>query len=101
MANTIGAGLLDVKSKPNRTVSAVKRVSRGRKGQVNVYRWALASLSRGHDEIYALGDADTATTRLQAGADPNLKDKKGKTTLAGASGYPYLHAALEKAGARQ
>jgi ankyrin repeat protein len=47
------------------------------------------------------GDADTANALLQAGADPNLKDKQGKTALTQASGYPYLRAALEKAGAKQ
>jgi ankyrin repeat protein len=47
------------------------------------------------------GDADTATTLLQAGADPSLKDKKGRTALAQAIEYPYLRAALEKAGAKQ
>ena len=47
------------------------------------------------------GDADTATALLQAGADPNLKDKEGRTALAQASDYPYLRAALEKAGGKQ
>lgn len=47
------------------------------------------------------GDADVANILLQAGADPNVKDKNGKTALAQASEYPYLRAALEKAGAKQ
>ncbi len=47
------------------------------------------------------GDAETGTTLLRAGADPNVKDKEGKTALALAREYPYLRAALEKAGAKQ
>jgi ankyrin repeat protein len=46
------------------------------------------------------GDAETATALLQAGANPNAKDKEGKTALAQARDYPYLYAALEKAGAK-
>jgi ankyrin repeat protein len=47
------------------------------------------------------GDAETATILLQAGADPNIKAKDGKTALNQAREFPYLHAALEKAGAKQ
>jgi ankyrin repeat protein len=47
------------------------------------------------------GDAETAATLLQAGADPNVKDKTGKTALAQAHEYPYVQAALEKAGAKE
>ncbi len=46
------------------------------------------------------GDADTLNVLLQAGANPNVKDKDGKTPLAQARDYPYLRAALEKAGAK-
>ncbi|HEV2491596.1 MAG TPA: ankyrin repeat domain-containing protein [Terriglobia bacterium] len=47
------------------------------------------------------GDADTATALLGAGADPNVKDKEGKTAWAQASEYPYIRAALEKAGGKE
>lgn len=47
------------------------------------------------------GDAETETALLRAGADPNIKDKKGKTAFAQAREYPYLRAALEKAGAKE
>jgi ankyrin repeat protein len=47
------------------------------------------------------GDADTATALLAAGADASVKDKEGKTALSLAREYPYLRAALEKAGAKQ
>jgi ankyrin repeat protein len=47
------------------------------------------------------GDSVTATALLKAGADPNVKDKEGKTALAHAQGYPYITAALEQAGAKQ
>jgi ankyrin repeat protein len=47
------------------------------------------------------GDAATVAVLTRAGADPNVKDKTGKTALARARDYPYLRAALEKAGARQ
>jgi ankyrin repeat protein len=47
------------------------------------------------------GDAATAAVLMRAGADPNVKDKTGKTALAQARDYPYLRAALEKAGARE
>ena len=46
------------------------------------------------------GDSETATMLLQAGADPSIKDKEGKTPLAQAREYPYIRAALEKAGAK-
>ncbi len=47
------------------------------------------------------GDAETAKTLLRAGADPNVKDKLGKTASAQARAYPYIRAALEKAGVKQ
>jgi len=47
------------------------------------------------------GDAETAKTLLQAGADPNVMDKLGRTASAQAREYPYIRAALEKAGAKQ
>jgi ankyrin repeat protein len=47
------------------------------------------------------GDSATATALLQAGADPNIKDKKGKSALADAHEYPYISAALEHAGAKE
>jgi len=46
------------------------------------------------------GDAETATALLQAGANPNVKNKDGRTALAQASEYPYVRAVLEGAGAR-
>lgn len=46
------------------------------------------------------GDSETATVLLRAGADPNFKDKEGKTPLAQSRDFPYIHAALEKAGAK-
>jgi ankyrin repeat protein len=46
------------------------------------------------------GDSETTETLLQAGADPNVKDKQGSTALAHAREYPYIRAALEKAGAK-
>jgi ankyrin repeat protein len=46
------------------------------------------------------GDSDTATMFLRAGADPNIKDQKGETALAQAREYPYIRAALERAGAK-
>jgi ankyrin repeat protein len=47
------------------------------------------------------GDAETATALLAAGADPNVKDKSGKTALTQARNYPYLQAALAKAGVKE
>jgi hypothetical protein len=35
------------------------------------------------------------------GADPHIKDKQGKTALDQAQDYPYIRAALEKAGAKR
>jgi len=46
------------------------------------------------------GDADTAEILLKAGADPNIKAKKGQTALSQARDYPYIRAALEKAGSK-
>ena len=47
------------------------------------------------------GDSATATELLAGGADPNIKDKKGKSALADAREYPYTSAALEHAGAKE
>jgi ankyrin repeat protein len=47
------------------------------------------------------GDAKTTNALLDAGADLTIKDKLGKTPLAHAAEYPYIRAALEKAGAKQ
>ncbi len=44
------------------------------------------------------GDSSTAIELLQAGADPNIKDKDGKTAFVRAEKYPYIAAAL--AGAK-
>jgi ankyrin repeat protein len=46
------------------------------------------------------GDSATATALLRAGANPNIKDKKGMTALGHAHEYPYVSAALEHAGAK-
>jgi ankyrin repeat protein len=46
------------------------------------------------------GDPEAATALLQAGADLSIKTKEGKTPLAQAREYPYIRAALEKAGAK-
>jgi ankyrin repeat protein len=46
------------------------------------------------------GDAETATALLQAGADPNVKAKKGETALSQAREFAKVHAALEKSGAK-
>jgi len=47
------------------------------------------------------GDAMTTTALLAAGADPEIKDKLGKTPWAHSIEYPYIRAALEKVGAKQ
>ena len=47
------------------------------------------------------GDAETATMLLRAGANPNVKDKRGQTALSQSREYPYIQAALEKAGTKQ
>jgi len=47
------------------------------------------------------GDAETATPLLLAGANPNIKEKTGKTALSQAHEYPYLRATLEGAGAKE
>jgi ankyrin repeat protein len=47
------------------------------------------------------GDAEIATALLAAGADSTIKDKTGKTALAQSRDYPYLRAALQKAGAKE
>ncbi len=68
---------------------------------------ARALLAGGADVnlLYAatidFGDADTVTALLGAGADANVKNKEGKTAWAKAGEYPYIRAALEKAGAKQ
>jgi ankyrin repeat protein len=46
------------------------------------------------------GAGETATALLQAGADPNAKDKNGKAPLSQAREFPCLRAALEKASAK-
>ena len=46
------------------------------------------------------GDFETAMTLLTTGADPNIKDKKGKTALAHAQEFPYASAALQQSGAK-
>ncbi len=46
------------------------------------------------------GDPSTVTELLKAGANPNLKDKKGQTALALAHDYPYISAALQQAGGK-
>jgi ankyrin repeat protein len=47
------------------------------------------------------GDADTAKVLLQAGADPNIKAKKGETPISQAREFPYLRDVLERAGSRR
>jgi len=47
------------------------------------------------------GDAETAKALLAAGANPTVRAKNGKSALTQASDYPYLRAALEKAGASE
>jgi len=46
------------------------------------------------------GDAEAASALLKAGADASVKNKEGKTALQQAREFPYLHTALEKAGAK-
>ncbi len=43
------------------------------------------------------GDSSPVTTLLQAGADPNIKDKEGKTAFVRGESYPYIAAALTAA----
>jgi ankyrin repeat protein len=47
------------------------------------------------------GDAETAKALLQAGANPNVPNKEGKTALAQGREYPYIRAVSEKASAKQ
>jgi len=47
------------------------------------------------------GDSETATVLLRAGADPNIKDKKGESALMQSRDYPYITTTLEQAGAKQ
>jgi len=42
------------------------------------------------------GNADTVKPLLQAGADPSIKSRDGKTAIAQAGSVPYLRAALQK-----
>jgi hypothetical protein len=42
-----------------------------------------------------------ATTLLDAGVDPDVRDKAGKTALGQARDYPYPRSALEKAGPKK
>jgi uncharacterized protein len=42
------------------------------------------------------GNADTVKPLLQAGADPSIKSKDGKTAIAQAGSAPYLRKALQK-----
>ena len=55
-----------------------------------------------HDVLYAatvdFRDTETATALLPAGADPNVKDKEGKTET---SENPYVQAEPEQSGANQ
>jgi ankyrin repeat protein len=46
------------------------------------------------------GDSATATLLLKAGANPNVKDKKGETALTQARDFPYTRVALKEAGAK-
>ncbi len=49
------------------------------------------------------GDSRMVDLLLRSGADPNLRDKAGKTALAQAKAYHYnyIQASLKKAGARE
>jgi ankyrin repeat protein len=47
------------------------------------------------------GDAKTTMALLAAGADPSIKDQHGETAWEHARQFPYIRAALEKAGAKQ
>lgn len=42
------------------------------------------------------GNADTVKPLLQAGADPSIRSKDGKTAVTQAGNAPYLRAALPK-----
>ncbi len=46
------------------------------------------------------GDAETVAALLNAGADPGVKEKEGKTALNLAGNYPDIRRALETAGAK-
>lgn len=46
------------------------------------------------------GDAETVTALLKAGADPNAKEKEGKTALNLAGSYPHIRSVLDHAGAK-
>ncbi|HLY59325.1 MAG TPA: ankyrin repeat domain-containing protein [Terriglobia bacterium] len=47
------------------------------------------------------GDAETAKILLQAGADPNVKAKKGETALSQARELPYVRDALDSAASKR
>ncbi|HEV2352400.1 MAG TPA: ankyrin repeat domain-containing protein [Terriglobia bacterium] len=47
------------------------------------------------------GDSETARILLQAGADPNIKAKKGETALSQARKLPYVRNALETAASKR
>jgi ankyrin repeat protein len=47
------------------------------------------------------GDAKTTKALLASGADPNIKDQRGAAAWEHAREFPYIRAALERAGARR
>jgi hypothetical protein len=51
-------------------------------------------------ETIDFGDLQTAMTVLTTGTDPNIKDKKGKATLAHAQEFSQTIASLQQAGAK-
>src|SRR5579872_452155 len=47
------------------------------------------------------GEAKTIMSLLSASADPNIKDRQGKSPWVHSANFPYIRAELEKAGVRQ